>query len=279
MNLRKSMLLFFSLILCFSLFQVVSAHEGHNHVAAANTAGPQEPTKDARCAYCQMVVYTRDQEMGKFTAQMLTADGKTLFFDDSGCMLNYKKTLSAEPQKMWVRDYNSLNWIEVNQAQIVSANISTPMRYGFAFFQNAADADQFVKNNNKLEAMKTDLMFVQKVADKRAEMKKNGQMNMNHGQMAAGVSVAINGQKQSFHQAPVNMHGKVMVNAQELLSKLGATVEFNRTAKTVTAKKAGKSITLPLGHNDMIPLRKACEALGAQVMWDAKTKTVMIHAK
>ncbi|RNB85884.1 hypothetical protein EDM56_17955 [Brevibacillus fluminis] len=276
MNWKKMMLMLLTLVLCSGALSLVSAHEGH-------TAAPHEPDKDTKCAYCMMKVYLKEEEMGKFTAQMLTADGKTLFFDDAGCMLNYKRTLAAEPQMMWVRDYNTLAWVEYGKANVVSANIKTPMQYGFAYFQTAADADSFVKNNNKLEAMKTDWTFVDKVAQKRSEMKMSGDMNhgqMNHGPAAAhGIIVMINGQKQSFQQAPMNMHGKVTVSAKELVQKLGATATWNAKGDSVTVKLGSKSATLSLEQHGQIGLRTLCEAVGAHVRWDGKTKTIIINSK
>ena len=48
----------------------------------------QEPTKDTVCEMCNMKVYTKDEEMGVFSAQAVKADGSTAFYDDIGCLLN-----------------------------------------------------------------------------------------------------------------------------------------------------------------------------------------------
>lgn len=46
----------------------------------------QEPTEETVCAMCNMKVYTKDHEMGVFSAQAIKADGSIAFYDDIGCL-------------------------------------------------------------------------------------------------------------------------------------------------------------------------------------------------
>lgn len=274
--------------------------------AAAGNTLPKEPSSDTRDALCHMVVYPKDHEMGKYTAQMVTADGKHLFFDDIGCMFNYKRNLTEEPQKMWVRDYHTLEWIDMDKAHVISADIKTPMQYGFAYFKSKESADQFVQLNEKLEAIMVDWKFVDQLAQKRLEMKQAGHnhmgMNMDHHQMnkAKDIQIIINGEKLTFQQAPMMEKGRVLVPLRGVFEKLGATVNWDQQAKTVKAVKSGATINLKINskvmtinkkqvhldvaaelHNDhaMIPVRAISEAWGAKVEWDSNTRTVMIHSK
>lgn len=261
--------------------------------AAAGDLAPQEPTLDTHCAFCKMEVYPKTHGMGKYTAQMVPPDGKHLFFDDIGCMLNDKRNLTSEPQKMWVRDHGTLEWMEWDKASVVSADIQTPMHYGFAFFKNKETADKFVESNKKLEAIMVDWKLVDQLAQKRLEMKKAG-----HTQMGQ-IQVMINGEKLSFHQAPIIVEGRVLVPVRGVFEKLGATVQWDQQTKTVKAVKGGTTITLKMNtkvimvnkkqitldvpakiYNSraMVPVRAISEALGAKVNWDSKTRTVMIHA-
>lgn len=276
----------------------------HNGAAAVDTL-PKEPSSDTRDALCNMVVYPKDHEMGKYSVQMVTADGKTLFFDDIGCVFNYKRNLDKEPQKIWVRDYHTLEWIEMNKAYVVSADIKTPMQYGFAFFKSKKTADQFVQSNKKLQAIMVEWKFVDQLAKKRLEMKQASHnhmgMNMDHHQMnhAKDIQVVIDGEKQTFQQAPVMVEGRVLVPLQGIFEKLGATVEWDQHAKTVKVVKSGSTIVLKMDskvmtvnmkqmdldvaaklHNShaMVPVRMISDALGAKITWDQKTRTVTIHS-
>lgn len=143
---------------------------------------PQEPGADEKCAFCNMVVYHDDHEMGAFTAQLVTADGTHYFFDDVGCMLNFQRTLEAEVAHEWVRDLNTLEWVEYEEAIAVSANILTPMKYGYAFFTGAEDAQAYVDTHQDVEAeLLADKAEIDQVSKERWEkkMKKMQESQMN----------------------------------------------------------------------------------------------------
>lgn len=106
----------------------------------------QEPTEDTICAMCNMKVYTKDHEMGVFSAQAIKADGSIAFYDDIGCLLN-AEFANEEVNEKFVRDYNTLNWFNVEEAYIVKTNIKSPMNWGYIFFKYEDDAEKYIAEN------------------------------------------------------------------------------------------------------------------------------------
>lgn len=107
----------------------------------------KEPSKDEKCAFCNMKVYQKNNEMGAFTAQAIDDKGKNLFFDDAGCMLNYERDHDVTLEK-FVRDFDSKEWIHLEDAAVVAGDIKTPMNYGFAYFAQKADAQKFIDEHD-----------------------------------------------------------------------------------------------------------------------------------
>ena len=106
----------------------------------------QEPTENTVCDMCNMKVYTKDHEMGVFSAQAIKADGTVVFYDDIGCLLN-AEFANVEVNEKFVRDYNTLNWFNVEQAYIVKTKLKSPMNWGYIFFKYEDDANAYMKEN------------------------------------------------------------------------------------------------------------------------------------
>jgi len=136
-----------------------------------DTYVPQEPTEDTVCAFCNMVVYEKDHEMGVFSAQGVTKDGEYVFFDDSGCMLNYERQQEEKLAKKWVRDYVTSNWVEADKAVVVKADITTPMKYGYAFFETEGAADGFISESSNLNPIEANWETIDTVANERYQKK------------------------------------------------------------------------------------------------------------
>ncbi|WP_139996164.1 nitrous oxide reductase accessory protein NosL [Kurthia sp. Dielmo] len=136
----------------------------------------KEPAKDEKCAFCNMKVYQKNNKLGAFTAQAIDDKGKNLFFDDAGCMLNYEREHNVTLEK-FVRDYDSKEWIHLEDAAVVAGDIKTPMNYGFAYFAQKVDAQKFI---DKHEGSK--LVAVEDIDDKAHEKMKM-KMNMQSEQM------------------------------------------------------------------------------------------------
>ncbi|WP_256757980.1 nitrous oxide reductase accessory protein NosL [Cohnella sp. WQ 127256] len=93
------------------------------------------------CANCKMQV--KDDA---YATQLTTKDGKTLKFDDIGCMNKWKSSNGADNIGMdYVRDYNDKDWIEYKKASYVyDASLRTPMAYGIISFKDKKSAEAFI---------------------------------------------------------------------------------------------------------------------------------------
>ncbi|WEK55911.1 MAG: nitrous oxide reductase accessory protein NosL [Candidatus Cohnella colombiensis] len=98
------------------------------------------------CAKCKMLI--KDDA---FATQLTTKDGKTYKFDDLGCMNSWKHANSSEEIGMdFVRDYNSLEWIEYSKASYVyDASFRTPMAYGIVSFKDKQSAEAYINEQGK----------------------------------------------------------------------------------------------------------------------------------
>lgn len=148
-----------------------TAHELNATENEHNHAHPAEPEEGTTCSMCNMEVYLKNHEMGKFTGQVVTADGQHLYTDDLGCLLNQIRILEEKPQGAWVRDYDTLEWIPVEQAIPVRASIETPMKMGFALFGTEEAANNFATQNPMLSPVITTMKEVDKIALERRKAK------------------------------------------------------------------------------------------------------------
>ncbi|MGG0655926.1 nitrous oxide reductase accessory protein NosL [Rummeliibacillus pycnus] len=175
-----------AIILCASLLGAcnLTAEKTTEHhkstdqtTKASNTVDERlkEPTKDEKCAFCDMKVFDAKEEMGAFTAQAIKKDGSTMFLDDIGCILNQERKDKVTYEK-YVRDYNSKEWLKLDDAIIVKADIKTPMNYGYAFFKNQKSADAFIEKNKGAKVVK--VSDIDEVAHKRYEMKMKKMQDM-----------------------------------------------------------------------------------------------------
>ena len=114
---------------------------------------------------------------------------------------------------------------------------------------------------------------------------------------ASGVTIYINGEKQSFSNQAVIEDGSTLVPLRGIFEELGADVTWNQSNKTIDASKGNTKVWLKLGSknatvngrtiklavpaqtkngNTLVPLRFISEALGAYVEWDQKAQKVTI---
>ncbi len=115
-----------------------------------------------------------------------------------------------------------------------------------------------------------------------------------------GVSVSIDGEKLVADTAPVIIEGRTMVPMRAIFESLGAEVEWDDSAKTVSASIDKNEIKLAVGESEMlvngkkealdvpaiirngrtlVPLRAVAEALDVDVNWYSDIKTVSINTK
>lgn len=150
---------------------------------ATTTEGLEEPTADTTCEYCQMNVYVKEDDLGVFSAQGISTEGETLFFDDVGCMLNQERMDDTVFEK-YVRDYNSTKWILLADSIVVKAEIKTPMNYGYAFFKDEESAQAFIAESGKEHASLSSIAEIDEVSGhrhiKRMEKMQNGSSMTGH---------------------------------------------------------------------------------------------------
>ncbi|MDZ5783137.1 nitrous oxide reductase accessory protein NosL [Marinococcus luteus] len=157
--------------------------ENSNGDEAANVDNmtAEEPGKDETCYYCEMGIPHPEDEQSVFTAQAITNEGERVFFDDSGCIENAEKEQGEKFAKVWVKDYNSDEWFELEDATVVSGDsFETPMSYQYAFFEKESDAEAFVEEHEAEVASWED---VQTDAHERAQgedMESTDAEGMNH---------------------------------------------------------------------------------------------------
>lgn len=115
---------------------------------------------------------------------------------------------------------------------------------------------------------------------------------------ANDIGIYINGESQQFEPAAFISKNRTMVPMRAIFEKLGAELFWDDIKKEVTAKRNGNEIKLAIGDTlahlnaseiildapavivnsrTMVPLRFVSESLGANVVWDAETRTVSIN--
>ncbi|OAB47364.1 stalk domain-containing protein [Paenibacillus antarcticus] len=114
------------------------------------------------------------------------------------------------------------------------------------------------------------------------------------------IQVYIEGHKQTYAQAPVNVGGNILVPFRAIFQSLGATVKWNNSTQMVTATREGKTIILTMGSkiayvngvpitlsaapqlingSTMVPIRFVSEALGGIVEWNLASNSVVVFQK
>jgi hypothetical protein len=89
-----------------------------------------------QCPQCNMFIVGK-----KDTAQIITTDHKTHFFDDVGCAILWleEKKIDLENVKFWVYTRDTKEYIQAQDA-FYSLVDETPMRYGFGAYKNIQDS-------------------------------------------------------------------------------------------------------------------------------------------
>ena len=84
-----------------------------------------------QCPQCNMFIVGKND-----TAQIITNDGKTHFFDDVGCAILWirEKKLSMQSLTFWVHTRDTHDFIEASKA-FYSVTDNTPMKYGFGAYE------------------------------------------------------------------------------------------------------------------------------------------------
>jgi copper chaperone NosL len=90
------------------------------------------------CEACSMIISEKE-----YSAQYLLQDDKVKKFDDIGCMMHFikdNKNENGNISAVFVRDFNSKNWINAKNAHFFQSNkITTPMGHGIIAFARKED--------------------------------------------------------------------------------------------------------------------------------------------
>lgn len=116
---------------------------------------------------------------------------------------------------------------------------------------------------------------------------------------AQAVRVLVDGDEVAFDQPPVIMGSRVMVPLRGIFEKMGATVDWTASTRTVEAARGNTLVVLKIGSriarvNDrpvtldvpamvmrgrtLVPLRFISESLGTNVEWREEARTVLISS-
>ncbi len=133
--------------------------------------------KTDTCATCNMQVVDN-----QFATQIILENGKSLIFDDIGCM--YAWVNENEDQKIdtqFVRDYDDKEWVLLDDATYVyNQSIKTPMAYNVISFTDKADAEKFVADNEGSTLLTASELGQHGWATNQDMMMKNGTDDHSH---------------------------------------------------------------------------------------------------
>jgi len=114
---------------------------------------------------------------------------------------------------------------------------------------------------------------------------------------ASDIKVYLNGRLLSFDVEPRIANGSTLVPLRAIFQEMGATVSWNSSTHTVTARKGTTVVVLTIGDNSptingqvkpisqpgivvggrtLAPLRFVAEAFGGTVSWDPASRTIRI---
>lgn len=95
------------------------------HLAQALPSGPEPIAWDREaCAHCRMQVGDPH-----YAAQLQTADGQVLDFDDPGCLLSYLGSHKPAVHAIYFRHLRADRWLTASEVGFIDAG-PTPMGYG-----------------------------------------------------------------------------------------------------------------------------------------------------
>lgn len=93
------------------------------------------------CSHCRMAI--SDPRV----ASEIIDDSREVFkFDDIGCLLAFSaKHSDMKVAAVFVKDFNTNEWIRKEQAVIIDTDIATPMGSGKVAFRDSAAAREFLR--------------------------------------------------------------------------------------------------------------------------------------
>lgn len=104
------------------------------------------------CPTCNMSIVDM-----RFAGEIVTQEGHVEKFDDIGCLALHLKKNSQEPaikeSMIYIKDYNTMEWIKASEATYIKAHINTPMNFGIVGFGSPEAAESFRKEHEDAALM------------------------------------------------------------------------------------------------------------------------------
>lgn len=94
------------------------------------------------CAHCRMAVSDPH-----FAAEIINKDREVFKFDDIGCMEEFSAKMQSEPAELFVKDFETTEWVPLTKATIVETDVFTPMGSGKVAFKDPAKANRFAEEH------------------------------------------------------------------------------------------------------------------------------------
>jgi copper chaperone NosL len=129
------------------------------------------------CDVCNMMV-ANDQH----ATQVVLANGKSMVFDDIGCMYDWiGSNANEEIAGNFVRDYHDKEWVLVDEATFVyNPSVKTPMAYNVVSFKDKTSAEDFAGENEGSTIMSASELAEHSWERNKDMMKKNKMENHSH---------------------------------------------------------------------------------------------------
>ena len=127
---KKAVLIIFPLVVLLGIFYYIQViNKNPNDIDNIKKIPLEVKDNSVQCPQCNMFLVGK-----KYTAQIITSDNKTHFFDDPGCSvlwLNDQK-IDSKNVVMWFYTIDSKKWVKNAYFSIYDA---TPMHYGFGAYE------------------------------------------------------------------------------------------------------------------------------------------------
>ena len=103
-------------------------------------AQPFPVPQGTMCSECGMMV----NPDSKFSVELVTTNGKKMFFCDIGDMLRHFRSDRGTLKTIYVKDYMSGGWIDGEKAlYVLNKRFSTPMSWNIAAFSSESEAKKW----------------------------------------------------------------------------------------------------------------------------------------
>ena len=157
----------FNLFVCLAIFTMILAACGGNDETNSDSSEmvdsdetaelefePEDIDPDSDvCEICAMAI-ADDQH----ATQIILKNDRSLKFDDLGCMYEWiEENGQDDIGAKFVRDFNTEEWVLLEDATYVfDEDIDTPMAYGIISFEDKADAESYIEENDHGEIVTVD---------------------------------------------------------------------------------------------------------------------------